>query len=326
MKVTEIERSGKNGFAFYNIPALCRTARGTLLAAYECRLSLSDWDTRGIGMKRSTDGGATWSKRVMLAQSPDVAVNNPVFISCRDGTVRFLYQLNYERTFIRLSRSDGLTFGEPVEITRGFDGLQKYFPFNVCAIGPGHGAELDSGRLIVGVWLANSPLRQHAPSISGAILSDDGGKNWRAAAAFFPGPASADMVNASETTVAQMPDGRILMNLRHEGPTRCRAFSVAQKGDFDWSEVRYQPDLPDPTCCASLNRAGNRLIFTNCADENARVNLTLKSSYDNGASWGDPVPIWRNAGYSDVCASPDGKEIGCLFEHDSDAGLLFAAL
>jgi sialidase-1 len=95
--MTDIEKRGEGGFGYYRIPAIVCTAAGTLLVSYECRLTPDDWDTRAVGLRRSTDGGKTWSKRVIPGFHDSLAVNNPVLCALRDGRVIFIYQLNYER-------------------------------------------------------------------------------------------------------------------------------------------------------------------------------------------------------------------------------------
>lgn len=325
MKISEIEKAGENGFALYRIPAICRTARGTILTAYECRLSPNDWDTRAIGFKRSIDGGESFSERVIIASDDKLAVNNPVLISGADGTVWILYQKNYERTFVRISSDDGVSFGSAIEITSAFEGFSDIYPFNVCAVGPGHGIELSDGRLVVPIWLANNPERFHYPSATGAICSRDRGISWETAGMVFPNADCRDMYNTSEACVVQLTDRSVMMNLRHDGSVRRRAISVASD-DFVWSSPHYQNELTDPVCCASIARAGEKLIFTNCDDENERVNLTLKFSDDDGKSWRDPMLIYKNAGYSDVCASPDGRKIYCFFEHDNMKAMSVAVI
>ncbi|MGI5895262.1 MAG: hypothetical protein ACOX6P_11890 [Candidatus Merdivicinus sp.] len=85
-----IEEYGKNGYTSYRIPGIVVTVKGTILVYYETRLYPSnDWSTRGVGMKRSIDGGKTFSMRQMLVYSEDVAVNNPLMIAAKDGKVHF---------------------------------------------------------------------------------------------------------------------------------------------------------------------------------------------------------------------------------------------
>jgi len=58
-KIDLFERN-TGGYALYRIPGIVVTAKGTLLAYCEARLtSGSDWDTIDIMLRRSIDGGRT---------------------------------------------------------------------------------------------------------------------------------------------------------------------------------------------------------------------------------------------------------------------------
>jgi len=81
---------------YYRIPGIVVTAKGTIIVYFEMRLSSSDWSTRAIGMRRSVDNGETWSPLEIIATTDsEVAVNNPVMIASKDGTVYFMWEENY---------------------------------------------------------------------------------------------------------------------------------------------------------------------------------------------------------------------------------------
>jgi len=55
-------QSGQDGYHTYRIPALIVTPRGSVLAFCEgCKTGPGDHGDLDLLMKRSTDGGATWS-------------------------------------------------------------------------------------------------------------------------------------------------------------------------------------------------------------------------------------------------------------------------
>lgn len=315
----DIEARGAGGFGIYRIPSVVVTAKGTVLLSYECRLSLSDWDTRAVALKISRDGGKSFGERLLLAEHDSLAVNNPVLTALRDGRIIFLYQLDYLRTFIRISDDDGYTFSPPREITAVFDSFRGRFDHNVCATGPGHGVELESGRIVVPVWLAYNPQRHHNPSVTAVIASDDRGESWIGGDVIFDRP---DMPSCNETCAAEMSDGRVIFNLRHHGDCHRRAISYSPDGLSDFTEPVFDNELRDPGCFASMCniKARGFIAYCGCDDTENRENLTLRLSRDDSIKWFASQKLYDRAGYSDIAPSRDGG-IYVFFERDELSAL-----
>ena len=81
--------------------------------------------------------------------------------------------------------------------------------------------------------------------------------------------------------------------------------------------MRLMESLPDPVCCAGMCAAGSRLLFTNCADEKQRINLTLRV-LDEDFNTVESIFLSEDAGYSDVCVSPDKSTAFVLFEKERE--------
>lgn len=318
----DIEISGSGGYAVYRIPAITVSAKGTVITACECRISRDDWDTRAIGLRISRDGGKVFSERIVADGDDTLAVNNPVLCSLPDGRIILLYQKNYERTFVRISDNDGESFGEAFEITPCFEGFSSRHPFNVCAVGPGHGTVMPNGRIIVPVWITYNPQRYHWPSVCGTIYSDDRGETWHAG---IIAEADDEFVSPSETTAAALEDGSVLLNIRHAGDVCRRALCVSSDGQSDCSRRIFCEDLADPCCCASMINTSDRkrLYYCGCDSTDSRTNLTLKYSDDAGKHWNVLKRIYPSAGYSDIAFTPDEKHICCYFERDDLSALSF---
>lgn len=354
----ELFAANTNGYASYRIPGLVMTRRGSLLAYCEARRTgRSDWDAIDIMLRRSTDGGRTWSEQQLIAQvagasrnpaaerertgdKDGLTYNNPVAIAdWRSGAVHFLFCLEYARCFYMRSDDDGVTFSAPVEITRTFDQFRKHYDWKVIATGPTHGIQLRSGRLVVLVWLSTSTGRSaHHPSDNAVIYSDDHGKTWKAGDVV--GRNSAEVVDPSEAIVVELADGRVMFNSRSESKPHRRIVSYSKNGATGWTKPVFHEQLVEPICAASIVRLSakpdrNRLLFANPdnltrADGDVtpgksreRKNLSVKLSYDEGASW--PVsktiePSW--SGYSDLAVGRDGT-IYCLYETVTPGGNLF---
>ncbi len=91
--------------------------------------SSADWGEIEIHLRRSTDGGRSWSDAQHIAHlghrlegnphkaaSSEQTVNNPVSIIDRvTGSIEFLYCVNYARCYSMRSADDGLTWSKPIE-------------------------------------------------------------------------------------------------------------------------------------------------------------------------------------------------------------------
>jgi sialidase-1 len=115
-----------------------------------------------------------------------------------------------------------------------------------------------------------------------------------------------------------------MLNVRVVSDKNRRVVVTSKDGAHQWSKPRFQEDLPDPICFASLVRLStkkkggkSRILFSNPdnltrADGRTNVskdrrNLTISLSYDEGQSW----PLRKSleagsAGYSDLAVSSDG--------------------
>jgi len=319
---------GQGDYRCYRIPGIVITAKGTLLVYYEDRLEGDDWSSRNIEIKRSTDNGSTWSAPMrVFKQHPDNTVSNPVMIACRNGLVHLLWNIDYERSFYQISRNDGLSFSEPIEITAQLLPWRKDYPWHKAVFGPCHGIELKNGRLLVPVWLCNNPERRHLPSVVSTLASDDGGVSWHCGE-IIRSESESFIENLNETCVAQLSDGRVMLNMRHADPNYFRAISYSTDGLSGFTPPVLDDDLPDPICCAGLAASPNGdLFFSNCASgapsnspRPPRHHLTLHRSTDGGESWRCSKEIEMISGYSDIAVSNDGKWVFCFYESEWENG------
>lgn len=343
-----------NQYFQYRIPGIVVTKAGTVLAYCEARKTGNDWASIDILLRRSTDGGKTFGEPKLIAHvsgelhrnpvaierkqaSPtDVTYNNPVAIADRNGAVHFLFCLEYMRVFHMRSDDDGLTFSSPVEITQAFDRIRESYAWRVVATGPGHGIQLENGRLLVPVWYAlGTGGNGHHPSVNGTVYSDDGGKTWKASDVVMP--STPEFPDPNETTAAQLADSSVMLNVRTESKENRRTVILSPNGASDWGTPHLQNDLPDPICFGSLMRLSlkktggrNRLLFSN-PDNLARAdgkstiwkdrrNITVHLSYDEGQTWEVKRSLEEgSSGYSDLSVLPDGT-ILCFYETGAGAG------
>jgi len=339
----DVFRAGDGGYSLYRIPGIVVTAKGTVLAYCEARKeSGADWGAIDLTLRRSVDGGKTWSDRIAFptpdgpkSKNPAARVkrpedpnaltyNNPVLIADKSGVVHGLICLEYARCFYTRSDDEGVSWTKPMEITAAFDQFRPEYDWKVLATGPGHGIQLRTGRLVVPVWLSLAESTNgHHPSVAATIFSDDNGKTWKRGDIAVPN--TAEWVDPNETTAAELADGRVMLNVRSKTPARRRIVTISADGAKGWSAPRFDEGLFEPVCFASLLRLPNArtLIFSNPDPEarnNDRKNLTLKVSEDDGATW----PVAKvlepeRAAYSDLAVLPDGTLL-CFYERTSTDG------
>jgi sialidase-1 len=317
------------------------TKRGTLLAYCGARKDLSkgDWSPADVLLRRSTDGGRTWEPSRMIAGNGKDLTDNVVAIADRQtGAVHILYQKNYLRVFEIDSNNDGRTFTAERDITAVFDAFKSEYDWNIATPGTGHGIQLRNGRLIASIWIAKGEVhpdgtRAHAPAAMATIYSDDHGRTWKRGAIIARD--SEQIKSPNETVATQLPDGKVMVNIRSGGTDHLRAVSVSEDGISGWSPLHFDPQLFDPTCDAGLltasASAGARPVvyFSNpdsrdvpgALDRKWRVreNLTVKVSEDNGQSWSHERVIDPGiTGYSDL-ASKDATLL-VIYESGSQLG------
>ena len=356
LEKTNLFVGGEGGYKVYHIPGIAITAKGTVLAWCEARKKGSDWDAIDILLRRSTDGGKSWSAAQKIAAVPgakqknpaalvlkfvkpeDVTYNNPVLIADRDGTVHFLFCLEYMRCFYARSTDDGVTWSAPVEITATFEKFRSVYPWKVLATGPDHGIQLKTGRLVVPVWLSTATgNNSHHPSVTATIYSDDQGKTWQAGEIAVP--CSDTWIDPNEATVIELADGRVMLNARSESKAHRRLVTISKDGATAWSTPRFDEALLEPICMASLVRFStaqdggkNRILFSNPDNLTRtdgkeapgkfrdRKNLSVKLSYDEGQTWAVNKTVEPGGSmYSDLAVAKDGT-IFCIYGRSKKMG------
>jgi len=320
--------SGQGGYFRYRIPALATTLHATLLAFCEARkFTGRDSDQIDLLLRRSLDGGRTFSDVQVVATQQDWVCGNPAPVVDRaTGTIWLLFCKNHrhgDETMICQGRAprtvwcthsddDGVTWTEPLEITSHVkpDGWSWY------ATGPGHGIQLRRGRLIIPCdHIVFRDGNRQDPHHSHVVYSDDHGQTWRVGGVASPG--------TNECTAFEDAQGLLCLNCR----TQCRlveggnyrAVAWSQDGGLSFSPVVHDAALLEPICQASVYRwvdeSRNRdiVLFSNPASR-SRDHLTVRLSCDGGRTW--PHARLLHAGpaaYSDLCVTGEGQ-VCCLYE------------
>lgn len=312
--------SGK-GLSF-RIPALEMLPDGTLCAFCEARRGTGgDWDPMSLRMRRRTPDGE-WQSPVDVAYNAHGPAHNPGPFVVNDE-LHLLYGMDYARFYHTVSRDGGLTFSEPEDITYVFESFRgRSVPggmdWHCIAVGPGGISQLDSGRIVVPVWLGGlKDPHKHDPCQTATIYSDDCGKTWQAGDVldmFELGP--------SEAQTAALPcdaPARAVISLRNHGDARRRGFAWSPDG-VHWSKPELSADVTEINCQGSLMRMGHLLVTTgpepqgDALRKRTRQRLTLRLSRDWGRTWPRSMVLETGAaGYSALAADAQGRLL-CLYE------------
>jgi len=310
-------RAMREGVACYRIPALATAPNGDLIAAMDERVaSCDDLGTNrdiNIVVRRSADHGLTWSAiETVVDEDYGISVSDPSLIVDRKTGVIFLFHNymnhNTERGIYRMhvtrSRDNGVSWDKPEDITSQITKTEWKRDFQF--ITSGNGIQTRSGLLLHTLVNLNRGLH--------VFGSSDGGKTW-----FL---VDSPLKPGDESKIVELADGSWMVNSRVKGKGMRHVHTSADQGRT-W-QSRPEPALVDPACNASLIRYTsiadgynkNRLLFSNAKAKNARRNMTVRVSYDEGASWTEGKTLYAGeAAYSSL-AILDNGEIGLLFEKD----------
>jgi sialidase-1 len=348
---SEVFVADKDSYPSIRIPAVVTTKKGTVLAFAEGRAKFADQAQNDIILKRSFDGGKTWSALQVIAEDGANSLNNPTaVVEQKSGRVFLMFQnipshiteksqkisagldgTNAYLNFLVWSDDDGATWTEPLDVTRT---TKRPTQATTIASGPGIGIQLTrgkyKGRLIIP--FNEGPFWQWN---NFAVFSDDCGKTWKygenVPGAFVPDEKLGKRSQINEVQMVELSDGSVRLNSRQYGGEKLRKTAVSADGGVTWSAVENVPELRDPSCNASILRFSfgdgkkrkGRILFSG-PDSTKRENGTVYLSRDDGATWPVKRVLWPGSfAYSSLTKLKDGK-VGCLFETDGMNRIVFA--
>ena len=115
---TEVFRDGVGAYRHYRIPSLVTTPSNVVLALAEGRMQKNDHGWVDIVLRRSFDGGATWSPMSIVHTESNatqrVTIGNPTPLVDAPEVVLLLNRENAEILLTR-SADDGATWSPPRE-------------------------------------------------------------------------------------------------------------------------------------------------------------------------------------------------------------------
>ncbi|MBX6313380.1 MAG: exo-alpha-sialidase [Isosphaeraceae bacterium] len=321
----DVFEAGKEGYHTFRIPSVLVTPRGTVLAFCEGRKQgQGDSGDIDLVMKRSNDGGQTWSPLQVIVDDGPNTVGNPCPVVDRaSGTIwmPLTHNLGEDKepqildgtsrgtrsVWLIKSNDDGASWSKPIDLTAAV----KAPNWTWYATGPGVSIQLASGRLLV-------PCDHYVAGTKAAeahiIYSDDAGASWKLGGTVGGG--------VNECQAVELAEGSVLLNLRNQPrrPGEGRAVALSRDGGLTFTPPTRDPALPEPGCQASLlrysrpsDREGGLLLFSNPASSK-RERMTIRASTDEARSWSISRVIHEGpSAYSCLTVLPD-RTIGCLYE------------
>ena len=320
------------------IPTLLEHSRtSTLIALGEGRVgSCSDVTRTDLLIRRSHDGGETWTPlRILLTNSSDATTNvvgNAAPVEDKStGRIWLLYNRNNKETWITSSDDGGETWASPIMHPE-----VQHSEWKWVGVGPPAGLQLQSGRLLVPGYHSEIWPNPNRSSIGSGltkghvVISDDHGTSWRLAADDFGYEENNPDNNrfyVNEQQAAQLPDGRVIMNSRTLAARRAISFSDDEGESF--MTTVYASGLYETWqgCEGSMiyhNSSGN-LYYSGVQGEQPlrlyRSDLALFKSTNGGLNWEREVTISPGAsGYSALISTYEDGGLSVLYEHSNCHG------
>ena len=329
--------AGEDGYHTYRIPALLATPKGTLLAFCEGRrLGRGDSGDIDLVVKRSADGGATWSKPLVVWNDGANTCGNPCpVVDAKTGRIllpmtwnggadqgRQLHEGKAQGTrkvYLAHSGDDGKSWSAAGDITAQAKDPSWWW----YATGPGVSIQIRNGAHTGRIVVPANHSSEKNGYAAHTIYSDDGGKSWQRSSVIAPA--------CNESQVVELADGRLMMNMRSQSFTGAertgyRAIAFSSDGGATWTAPTFDAHLGDPQVQASLIRyswpdeeGGGRLLFANPSppispERGKRVRMTVRLSLDDGRNWPSERLIHEGpSAYSSLARLP-GDSIGLLYE------------
>lgn len=327
---------GDLGSRNYRIPGIITAKDGSLVTVTDKR-KYNQTDLPhdiDVLIKRSTDGGRTWSDALTLAEGAGmrkgygdaalVHTNEAGGLLCvfvgGEGIFDNSSPSNPTRTYICKSSDNGATWTQPIDITNQLYGsncavtARQGWYASFCA--SGNGLLTRDGRIM----FVAAVRETSGNSLSNFVYySDDNGTTWNV--------SERAKTGGDESKVVELNDGTILMSIRRQGGG-ARYFNKSTDGGITWGTFSSWSDLIEPNCNGDIIRytstndgyEKDRILHSIPSHASERKNVSVFVSYDEGQTW----PVKRSicptgSAYSSLCILDDGT-IGAYVEENYNTG------
>lgn len=257
-----------------------------------------------VVMKRSTDGGLTWSERLPVPENWATSLEVPTIHRVVDpqGVKRLIMFSGLYPIRMAVSEDDGLSW-TPLKPIGNFGGIVAMG--DVVSLRDGRYMALfhDDGRFLFGSGKRTNIFRVYK------IFSDDGGLTWSDPEIVTERPG----VHLCEPGVARSPDGgQLAMLLRENSRTRNSFVVFSEDEGETWSEPRELPGA----------LTGDRHVCRYAPD--GRLVIVFRDTTHETGTKGDFV-CWIGA-YEDVVEGREGQYRVRLLDNKKSGDTGYAGL
>jgi len=261
-----------------------------------------------IVLKRSTDGGRTWSERLPVPASWATSREVPTIhrVEDADGKRRLILWSGLHPARLAVSEDDGLTWSE-LEPAGDWGGIVVMASVEKLRTAPGHYLAVfhDDGRFRAATPHVTKPVT----FTLFATRSTDGGLTWSE-----PEALHADQnVHLCEPGIVRSPDGRELAMLLRENARRANSHVMFSRDEGrTWSEPRELPGA----------LTGDRHVAISLPD--GRLLVSFRDTTLESPTHGDWV-AWVGR-YDDIGAGREGQYRVRLMDNTKGADCAYPAL
>ncbi len=300
---SSLKRVGRVVIAAQSIcPSLERLQNGDLLISL---YSLTFWKGKVVHcvkLKRSKDGGLTWSEPVLIAGPPkfEAAHSHLGMTQLSNGTI--LLPFNKEEpgrkigmvgsgglsSWLIKSEDNGYSWKEPIKIAPNGVAPDVGLELSVCY---GKIREFENGEVILPVWVF-----KNGEQINGYFRSLDWGESWDKFIYVAKAPFGGD-----ETDYIKLPNGKLLAVMRvfsHEEHGMAPLYWCYSEDGERWSEPKPAWNMYGHSPCLFLTKKGQLICgYRYVGDLDTGIVGTSFShgqwdESSNSIKWSFPNHIW----------------------------------
>lgn len=326
----DLATRGHGGIPQYRIPALTRTTKGTLIAAYDGRPTMNDLPSNiAIAIRRSTDGGKTWTDQQIVRQdaAPHGYGDPSLLVDHHTGRIFLFYAAGVNQGFAGSTTGNDPTDPNVLQADYSYsddDGVtwhsRRITPqikdpsWGGMFAASGQGIQLTTGPY-AGRLIQQYVIRINGQNYAASAYSDDHGNTWQMGKPVGPG--------MDENKTVQLADGSVMLNSRAVGH---RLVAISHDGGQTYSTPVADPTLVDPGDNGAVLRvapnapasdpASHLLLSANNDDPSIRRNETVRLSCDDGKTWAASKVIDKESSAYSTLAMVTPDRVGLFYERD----------